>query len=202
MEITREQIEKIVQDYLDRNQFSTKSAFQAPLHRHNGSDSPKITMADLTLDARGLIFPTNNGNAVIDVFNDNITGYGYLQIKPQTGDINIHRFTIGEFDSVGIYAGNLGFTLNCNGGGTLGDVPRSGVRGESTYTEVYAYTSLTDYSQVIFAPDAMGATRSGSYWYFHFAECASLPPSPVLGDVCYYNNHLQVCESAGSWTQK
>ena len=200
--LTRADIENIVQQYLDKNQFSTRSAFQAPLHRHNGSDSPRIAMGDLQLDSRGLIFPTIQGNAVIDVYNDTLTGNGFLQIRPQTGSTFIHRLLIGEFGSVGIYAGADGYTLNCNGGGTLADTPRSGVRGEVTYSEVYTYNTAIDYSRVLFAKDAMGVIRSGSFWYMRFPDCASLPPSPVLGDVCYYNNHLQVCESAGVWTAK
>lgn len=61
-----------------------------PQHRHNKVDSPAITMGDLLLDKRGLIFPFSNGK--VSIVSDNF-GLGFVNYNPITD------FTIGEADT-------------------------------------------------------------------------------------------------------
>jgi len=161
---------------------SSPSAFQTSFHRHNGSDSPKVLMGDLQLDNRGLIFPTTDTSTILYTTPETTTASQALVIAPQGTNI------------CDIYIGGG------NSGAIFKDMYFQGV------TQTLRADDLTDYTEVLndaafMKIDSTIALSGSTGWFLRLPNNATLPPSPQLGDICYYNNHLQVCQSAGTWTQ-
>lgn len=73
----KDYIIKIIEEY-NTNQGGSRSSFTVPFHRHNGSDSPKVIMGDLSYDQRGLLFPMSQGQAQMVTSGDKfyISGNG------------------------------------------------------------------------------------------------------------------------------
>jgi hypothetical protein len=67
-QLTQQEISQGISNY-NTGQGGAQGSFTVPLHRHNGSDSPKVIMADLAYDNRGLLFPMNRGNTQIVIIN-------------------------------------------------------------------------------------------------------------------------------------
>lgn len=194
-------VREIVTQMLNDNALMGKTAFQVPLHRHNGSDSPKIIMGDLAYDERGLSFPSVQGDVGFTVYNDLLNQHAIFQLRP-TGVNPLHRLIMFGFESIGIYAEQDGFVFNSSGGGSSSDVPRAGILADPSHTLLYVYNALTDYTTYDYLPESLNISRSGASWFLRMPVCASLPASPQVGDICFYGTQLQVCESAGFWTAK
>ena len=76
-----------------------------------------------------------------------------------------------------------------------------------TTTSFRIRNTLNNNANYIFADDSIQIT-SALPWWFHYPVNLALPPTPVIGDTCFYSSdggitgQLQVCESAGVWTAK
>lgn len=171
-----------------------------PNHRHTGIDSPRIFMGDLALDSRGLVFPTSQGNIAFKIFNDEISKQAYFQINPQNNASFIHRFILQSFDSIGIYSGANGVTIDASTPTDPDGYPHAGLEARTINAELYAYNSIGNFSRYIHGVGSL--VIDGSDWYMRMPVNSLLPVSPQVGDICFFGTQLQVCETAGVWTAK
>lgn len=199
--LTEQDVVRIIKTY-NTQQGGTTGAFTIPLHIHSGSggDAPKVIMGDLSYDARGFNFPIAYGNISFQVTSSN----------PSTGTIN-DVTVIPPFDTFGnILDTNFYFGQAPNYFNKMGINVRDRfevlVGYDFSVAPTYTvYTELDDHIDI-----NSTAPINGTGWYMRLPvnDFSNMPPTPVLGDVCYASadggltGNLYVCESPGVWTPK
>lgn len=176
--------QKALDDAMDEK-FGSFTNMTVPTHTHNHVDAPPVVMGDLGYDSRGLRFPFPGG--VLSIVADPGGGPGG---NPQAFDINPPT----AFD-IDLTIGNVN--------------PFSSITAQGRDI-LLAVFGLTDQSDFEMTEDHVrfGSTSAGWYAHLPVDDFASLPASPLLGDIAYASTdggltgNLYVCQSPGVWTLK
>lgn len=169
--------------------FGSFTNMTVPTHTHNHVDAPAVVMGDLSLDNRGLIFPSFDGRYVINILNG-IGGQSQFYISPPV-------------DKNGNPLGSL--SLN----GPNGEVYKVITFSSLTDTNISTGSMTGNQTNWLFQPGKTTVV-SNTNWFLRLPvdSFSGLPASPVLGDIAYASadagltGNLYVCQSPGVWTLK